>query len=69
MADACRCSLKVQPFARELTVGTKLTCTVHTARWTWDGVAFIPEPTWWGFDAEWMWHSKNWVSDADQQTE
>lgn len=39
----CRCGLRAQPYARaDLTIKTIITCAIHTAKWKWDGVAFIP---------------------------
>lgn len=41
----CRCRHRGQPYARpDLDAGrTKVTCPVHTMRWIWDGVAFVPD--------------------------
>ena len=70
MADTCRCHMKVQPFARAMIgLGVRLTCPVHTARWWWDGVAFVPDPTFLGLDAEWGWHSMNWARDDEKEQE
>jgi hypothetical protein len=42
----CNCASRGQPYARpNIAVGRTITCRVHTARWMWDGVAFIPDGT------------------------
>lgn len=46
MNKHCRCHIRgKQPPRPASIVGRTLTCWEHMRRWVWDGVAFIPDRT------------------------